>query len=248
MIDMYRDLLTEKPLITLMLFMSCIIIFLVLGVMVGNITALKILTRLGVPVMSGKVYRDYKVQKSINKDVIGFISIPDTCYNPIMLSKNGLYKNHNIKGIENNRGELYLAEGSNSFNLGTIAKKSDNTLKDLSVIMGTSASRRDSLRETKFTFLKKYINTDLKKNYPDISIIDNGKLRLFNLLFAIELGLEDRKGFKFSDRDSFISALRKNSFFDTGKKAERDVIILNGSTGLDTMLVFLVEKEGVTDV
>lgn len=245
---MYKDLLIENPLITGMMFISFIVIFLILGVLVGNVTALKILTRLGVPVMSGKVERDYRVQKSINKDVIGFINIPDTCYNPIMLCKNGLYKNHNIKGIENTRGELYLSDGSNSFSLNNIANKSDNGFKDLSVIMGTSSSRRDSLRETKFTFLKKYINTDLKKNYPDISIVDNGKLRFFNLLFAVELGLEDRKEFKFSDRDSFIATLRKNSFFDTGKKAERDVIILNGSTGLDTMLVFLVEKEGVTNV
>jgi hypothetical protein len=225
-----------------------IVIFLILGVLIGNVTAMKILSNMGISVFSGKPLRDYKVMKSVNADVIGWIQIPNTCYNPIMLSKDGFYTNHNSKGVESKRGEIFLTTGHNAYDLDHIAKPSNNGFKDLSVFKGTATSRLESMRESKFTYLKKYINSDLKKTNPDICIVDNGKLRLFNLLFAVELGLEDRKAFKFTDRASFLATMRKGAFLDTLAPTDNDIIILNGSTGIDTMLVFLVEKEGYVDV
>lgn len=214
----------------------------VLGLMTGNVTTMRLFNRLGIHVFSGKIAKDYRLVKSINKDTVGWIHIPDTSYSPIMKSNGGVYKSKDYLKRPSTKGELYVSDGRNSFDLSNIANKSDNTFTDLTIIMGSSAVRNMSIRECKFTLLKKYLNTDLKQRHPDIIVIDNGKQRIFNLLFAVELGLENRKKFKFTDRTSFLESMKEMAFVKTDKSYDKDVLILNGSTGLDTILVFLVEK------
>jgi hypothetical protein len=241
----FENALRLNPTLLISTLLIALVLFFVLGVLIGNVTAMKILVRLGIPVLSGKVVKDYRVHHSLNKDVLGWLQVPNVCYAPIMSRTDGFYKTHNALKKENSHGEIFLSDGKNSFDLRAIALQSKNSFPDLSIIVGSAEVRSTSTRSAQFTCLKKYVITDLKSLNPDIYILDNGRLRVFNLLFATEMGLETKQTIKFTDRVSFIKSMRELSYLDTGRSADDSVIILSGSTDIDTMLVFLVEKKEV---
>lgn len=236
----------ENVYVSILIGVMALTVALLFGVMIGNATTLRLLTNLGIPVLTGNVEKDFKLVKSFNQDSLGWLSVPNTCYSPIMVENEGVYKYKNYLHREDIRGELYLAEDFNSISLTSIAKENNNanTFSDLSIIKGSSAIKSVNLRQCRFTLLRNYVNSDLTKHHPDIIVYDKGRKRIFNLLFAVELGIENRKKFKFSDRGSFITSLRDLSFYDTGRDIDNDIIILHGVTSIDATLVFLVEKEG----
>lgn len=238
------ELMKENVMLGVLMIISFFVFFFIIGVMIGNVTTMRILHAFGIPAFSGKILKDYRVLKSINKDGIGWLHIPDTCYSPVMVCSDGFYKTHNFKKKESKYGELYITDSKNTFDLQKIANKSDNGIKDLTIINGSTSVLSRNIKRCKFTYLKKYTNSDLKNRFPDIYLVDNGKLRIFNLLFAVEIGLENRKVIKFTDRATFIKAMRGMAYVDTGRSADNDIIILSGSNGIDTLLMFLVEKEG----
>jgi hypothetical protein len=237
------EVLRLNPMLFVLIFAVSFVLFFVLGILFGNVTAMKLLTWLGLPILSGKIAKDFRVASSLNRDVVGWLKIPDTCYAPVMLYTEGFYKTHNFMKRENEHGELHLSGGRNSLDLRGIANKSDNLFSDLSLIIGSASVRSTSARNAQLTCVRKYILTDLKKHNPDIFIIDKGRLRVFTLLFATEMGLDNQKSLSFSSRESFIRGMRDISYFDTFKPSTNDILILSGSTDIDTMLVFLVEKE-----
>lgn len=242
--DSFTALWESNPLAVLIVIGCAILLSLLVGAMMGNVTTLKLLNKLGLQILSGKVLKDYRLIKSFNEDTIGWLHIPDTCYTPIMAHSKGKYKGVNYFNHTNKNGELYLSDTHGAMDLAQIAYPSDSMFGDLSIIKGSSSVRSDNIRKAKFTYLRKYINSDLKKYYPNVSLVDNGKERIFNLLFAVEMGLEDRKAFRVTDRSSFIEDMRKLAFYDSKREGKGNIIILNGSDRIDSTLVFLVEREG----
>lgn len=242
MVDELLEMGVENPFYCIGAVLVGLVIFFVLGVLMGNVTAMKVLVKWGIPVFSGKINRDYRMLHAVNKDGIGWLHIPSTCYSPVMTSKKGFYKKHNFMGGDSYRGELFVSESSTSSNLASIRNHSDNAVHDLSIIEGSVAVRTTSVRAAKFTFLKKYVNTDLRNTNPDIFLYDKDRIRVFHFLFAVEKELENRMALKLTDRTSFLNSMREMSYLDSGKPFENDVLILSGKTDIDTMLVFLVEK------
>jgi hypothetical protein len=235
----------NNPVLVIFMVILFFVVFFALGVAIGNVTAMRLLLKFGFPVLSGKIVKDYRLLRSVSKDGAGWLKVPDICYAPIMFDQDGLYKKSDYRKRESVKGELYLSDGKSSLDLRGIAHKSDKGIPDLSMIIGSSSIRGNNLRDSQFTNLKKYVNTDLKKHHPDILLIDYGKLRIFNLAFAVEVGLEQKQRVGFTDRASFIKSMQETAYIDTGRSCDNDVIILSGSTGIDTLLVFLVEKSEV---
>lgn len=246
MYEAVTRLVGENLLVVIIVLVLVFISSIAVGVLIGNTTAMKILIRFGIPVYSGKPHKDYKLLKTANNDGVGWLSVPDTVYAPIMCECNGKYRKLTFLNKESSSGELVLSEGQKSLNLKSIAKPStdpNNLFHDLAIIEGSSLIKTENIRYSQFTRLRKYINSELRNYYPDIVLIDNGKKRIFNLLFTVELGIENRKKIKFTDRESFILSMRKMAQFNSQRSADNNIIILSTSTVIDTLLVFLVEKE-----
>lgn len=224
-------------------FVIFLILFIVLGVVLGNTIVLRILMTFGAHVLSGRPVKDFRALRKRNKDCVGWISIPDTCYAPIMADLDGKYKKKDALGRDVTYGELMLADDKQAQNLKSIGKPSDNKIHDLAIIKGSSASRIATPRGAQFTWLRKYVNTDLKKYSPDVLIVEEGKERVFDVAFAVELGIEDNQRIVFTDRESFLRSMQNLAYVRTGRKLDNDVVILSANNPIDTMLVFLVERQ-----
>lgn len=231
--------------IILFLLIAVVLVGVILALLIirGNLYIMRFFVYLGFPLLSGNVSKDYRLLRSFNNDVVGWLKIPNTCYAPVMLSDGLFYKTHDYKKNTNSHGELHISNNLGSQDLRRIAYPSSGDIGDLTIIDGSASVRSTNIRESKLTLLNRYILSDLKHLYPDIHLLDKGRMRIFNLLFAVELKIENRQKFKFTDRESFISSLRESAFVDTGYEANNSIVILSGSTGLDTLLVFMVEKE-----
>lgn len=245
-LSMVTDMLTSPFYIGLLSILT-ILIFFILGVVTGNPVVLRVFSRLGFLVYSGKPKKDAQFVKSMNSDMIGFLKVPNTVYAPIFTFSEGKYRHHDFLGRKNPTGELVLDSSKLTKTLKPLSNSkdsSDTLFPDLSIIKGSVDSKARSLATSKFTSLIKYVNTDLKKFYPIISLYEGDKVRNFKLVFAVEIALEEQKPLQFTSREAFLESLRKLSFYDSREVVSSNVLILNGFTGIDSVLLILQEKEG----
>lgn len=245
-LSMVSDMLVSPFYIGLLGFLT-ILIFCALGVITGNPVVLGVFSKLGFLVYSGKPKRDARFVKSMNPDMIGFLKVPNTVYSPIFPSTEGKYKHHDFLGRKNPSGELVLDTSELAKALKPLScdrGTADSIFTDLSIIKGTVNNKSRSVSTSKFTSLIKYVNTDLKRHHPTISLYEDGEVRNFSLVFAVEIGLEDKKPLQFNTREAFLISLRKLSFYDSREVITSNVLILNGYTGIDSVLLVLQEKEG----
>lgn len=214
----------------------------IFGVLTGNTFVLRLVTMFGLPVYSGKIAKDFRVARSFNKkDVLGWLSIPGVCYAPVLADREGFYYTHTFKKKESNHGEVCISTRRSHHNIMSLGRESNHEFKDLTVLRGSVLVRTSSIRFSQFSSLKQYTNTDLRKRSPIVTLLDSGKVRNFEFLFAVDIGIEEKKRLMFTDRSSFIQSMRDIAYVDVGKPADQDVLILTGGTDIDTSYVFLKE-------
>lgn len=226
-----------------LLFVLVIILYLILGVIRGNSSVLSLFLKMGFLIYSGKPKRDYAFIKKKNEDVKGFLSIPNTVYAPVFPYSNGKYRYHDFMGRKNTLGELIIDESDLSQSLKPLSLTPSGVFGDLTIIKGSMSNRASSIANSKFSSLIRYVNTDLKKQHPIISLRNDNKVINYKLVFALEMSLENKKPLDFSTRDKFLASLRKIAFYDTREPIHTNVLILNGSTGIDSVLLILKEVE-----
>lgn len=227
----------------MLLFVLVVIFYLILGVVRGNSTTLGFFLKLGFLIYSGKPKRDYAFIKKKNGDANGFLIIPNTVYAPIFPYSNGKYRYHDFMGRKNSLGELVVDESDLSRNLKPLSLTPKDLFGDLTIIKGSMSNRVGSIANSKFSSLIRYVNTDLKKSYPIISLHKDSDVLNYKLVFAVEMSLENKKPLIFTSRDKFLGSLRKIAFYDTREPIHSNVLILNGSTGIDSVLLILMEVE-----
>lgn len=220
-----------------------VVAFLSLGAFTGNFFVFKLLHLLGFPLVSGKIRKDARLFLK-GADARGWLHVPDVCYAPIMADREGFYRTHDFRGKSSFSGELTLAEDKSAEALKSIALPSTSRFGDLAMIHGLATVKSSSMRYTQFKWLDRYVKTDLKQRYPVISLYDQGKVRNFSLLFAVEVGVEAKKQLRFTDRESFLNQMRSLAHTDTGRSTEGSILILNGVTEIDSSMAFFVEQEG----
>lgn len=247
MVIHWLDILKDNWYFLLFFFGSAIIFFILLGIIFGNTLILRVLMGMGLPVLSGKILRDYRATKRLNGETLGWISIPNVCYAPIMQGKDGFYKNHDFRRKESTYGELVLSYDKSHTALRSIANPNieGNCLPDLTVVVGSTIVKSRNLRTVQFTLLRRLINTHLRNKESSVTVIDKEKSRKFSLLFAVEMGIEQKRNIKYSDRKGFIESMRSFAIIDSKKPPEGNILILSGVTEIDNLLLFLIEsKEG----
>lgn len=222
--------------------LSCIIITFFLLVLIGNLTAMKILAKLGLAVFSNKVVPDSKLLRYMNKDGLCWISIPDICYSPVMAYSDGFYKNHNYLGKDNLYGELYVSGDLKANKLLELGMKDDNIVKDLSIIKGNYNGIGNNLRKANFSLLRKMSQKIRDKGV--LKICENGKTRYFYPIAMIDRGLNERHSFRFKDRTEFIKSFLEFSKVKVDNfRYDKPMIILECKTDVDIVMVLLVEME-----
>lgn len=235
------------------LVLGAFVVALALGVKSGNQVAMAILLRLGLPVVSVNVLKDLKAYRRYNPDVIGWLFIYNICYAPIMTYKSGYYLNHLLNGDRRSSGELCVLGKGHKLNLDDISLESGGDgIKDLTIIYGYcgNASRSPlSIREARFTYLKRYVDERMYHDYPVFIAKDDNVVYGYDFLFAVEWGIDNReKGkLRYTDRDSFLAEMRKKAYLDTGGDVGDEVVILAMNNGVDMLLVFL-NKRGVVNL
>lgn len=230
----------------LILFSIGFIVTLVVGVgfillvMSGNLKAMQFLAKNGVALFCGDIDTDYKLLSYVNSDGIGWLSIQNNCYCPIMGYTGGKYKDHNFLQKENNYGEVYLSEAQNSINLSKIAlpvKNADYKIKDLSILDGSRNGISTNMRQANFSNLR-----GLEGGTEEIEIMDNGCIRKFKVLGMVEQCIGDATSFKFTTREEFLSSLLENSFYNSRYSyKDNNVIILRSKSDIINLLVLLIE-------
>lgn len=239
MIRELNDFIVHHPISFPLLLIIFFFAALVVSALCGNITGMRILIRLRIPIFSGRLKKDFKALHSINKDVIGWLKVPGVCYAPVMQDNQGQYLKMNYLREESEDGELYLSENVSSKNLSSIAKETNNQFHDLSIIVGSAMVRHRRQRDSQFTYIPRYIRAERTK---DVVLFDGRKERFYELLFVVDMGLEHTKEIKFKSREEFLKSMRKIAVVDTGKDIKNNILILKASTNIDNTLVFLVEK------
>lgn len=220
-----------------------VILFPILGVRQGNAFVLKFFAKLGFIIYSGKLKKDAKYVKKVNSDMVGFLKVPHTAYAPIFYSSGGRYKNHDFLGRKSRGGELFLDDSDLAEALKPLSRDGAFTktlFPDLTIIKGSAKTTRTA----KFSSLITYVTTDLKRQFPIIQLYEGGKVREFKLVFAVEMGISDRKPLDFTSREAFLNTLRRYAFYDSREILTSSVLILNGFTEIDSILLVLQEKEG----
>ena len=220
----------------------CIGIGFFLCVLIGNLTAMKMLARMGVAVFSNKIETDSKLLDYINKDGISWLKIPDICYSPIMLYKEGFYKNHNYLKKDNLFGELYLSEDIKAIKLLDIGIDIEDRIKDLSIIKGNYRGIGTSLRKANFSLLRK-IKDKIRDNSV-VQLCENGKVRYFKPIAIIDKGLNENHSFKFKNRKEFIDCFLSYSKVTSDNiNRNKPMLILECKTDIDIVMVLLEEME-----
>jgi hypothetical protein len=216
-----------------------------LGVARGNVTAIRLCLRIGIPAHSTYAESDFKASSAVNSDVKAWLHIPGVCYSPVMLENNGYYRKHNVLKKESITGELHLYSNRGSYDFSHIANEvpESRSITDLAVIRGSSMIRKANPRLAQLSMIRRYTNSDLRKHHPSIKLVDNGVTVIYTFLFSVEVSLENQMKIAITDRSSFIQSMREISNVDSGLSAENNIIILSGNTGIDNTLIFLVEIE-----
>ena len=228
-------------LIVLIFIMAISIGFCILVIM-GNLTAMKLLAKNGLAVFSHDIVKDCKLLNYVNKEGACWLSIPEICYSPVMENCDGKYKKHNFLQKENKYGELYLSDSKRAVLLQGFSKPSDNKIKDLTIIRSNPHGNGTDLRHANFSLLRK-----IRHNIKDGSIItlcENGKKRYFKAVSMLEMGIDDNYTFKYTNRDEFLKSLLFLSKTSVIKDVPKeDVIILECRTDIDIVVVMLVETK-----
>lgn len=214
-----------------------------MGIATGNTLVLGFFAKRGFLIFSGKPKKDMAFIRRLNNDMVGFINIPSAVYAPIFVNEGGKYKHHDFLGRKNPAGELSIDDSQLAKRLDPLANAGVGVFKDLTIVRGAINTKSKSLATSKFTTLIKYVNTDLKKHHPIISLYEGGEERKFTLVYAVEMTLEEKKEIDFSSRKSFLDSFRRLSFYDSREVITSNVLILNGFTGIDSVLLVLQEKE-----
>lgn len=210
------------------------------AVVTGNIKAMKFLAKNGVAVFSGNIHKDYELLRYVNKEGIGWLKIPNICYAPVMSYMGGKYKNHNFLQKENNNGEIYLSESSNSNVLSKIAlDNQDNYIfKDLCIIDGSRHGVSNNMRHANFSNILGLCGlTDV------IEVCDNGNIRKFKVLGVVEQDVGSMSKVSFSNREEFLNSMLSKNLYRMNYNYNRNIIILRSKSDIVNLLAFLIEVE-----
>lgn len=229
--------------ITLIVIFSLIIGFFIL-VLMGNLSAMKLLAKNGLAVFSHNIIKDSKLLNYVNREGACWLSVPDICYSPVMYNCDGKYKNHNFLQKENRFGELYLSDSRKVEKLKEISLSCKFVVKDLMTIKGVALGNGTDLRHANFSYLRK-ISQSIKENVDlDIQLCENGVIRHFKPVSMIDMGLSDKHIFKYDTRDNFLQSLLDFSKIKIITRAPKEnVVFLECQTDIDIVLVMLIEKE-----
>lgn len=228
--------------LSIIILLVCIVITFFLLVLIGNLTAMKILAKLGIAVFSNRIITDSKLLNYMNKDGVCWIRIPDICYSPIMTYSNGFYKNHNYIKKENMFGELFISGDVKANKLLELGMQDDNFIKDLSIIKGNYNGLGNNMRKANFSLLRKM--GEKIKDKGILSVCENGRVRYFYPVAMIDRGLNEKHSFRFKDRTEFIKSFLEFSKIKVDNfRYEKPMIILECKTDVDIVMVLLVETE-----
>ena len=242
------QMLFSNPLLIILLIMFFIVLvavaFIIL-VLMGNLTAMKILAENGVAVFCRDIIKDYKLLTHVNKEGIGWLHIPDVCYTPIMKYSGGKYKENNFLQKPNMYGEIYVTEGESASMLKNIALESDNDISDLTIIRGSAKGSATDLRHANFSILRKC--SGLLKEQKVIELCDKGRIRKFDIIAVLDMTLGEKHEFQYTSRDKFLNSLLDRAKIKTISEISNNnhVVLLQCKTEIDTLMIVLLErKEG----
>lgn len=240
------DMLLQNPIFILLFIVFCIallVIAFIILVLIGNLTAMKLLAKNGVAIFCRNILKDYKLLNYVNKEGVGWLYIPEVCYTPIMKYSNGKYKNHNFLQKPNLYGEIYVTEGESACELKKIAMESDNDIGDLTIIRGEAKGSTTDLRHANFSILRKC--NDLLREKKIVELCDKGNIRKFDIVAVIDISLGDKHKFQYSSREKFINSLLDIAKEKTMSEISNDnqVVLLQCKTEIDTFIVMLLEKK-----
>ena len=213
-------------------------------VVIGNLTAMKFLAKNGVAVFSHNIEKDCKLLNYVNKEGAGWLKISEVCYSPVMENCDGKYKNHNFLQKPNKFGEIYLSDSKKAMKLQEFSKDKDSNIKfkDLTIIKGKPQGNGTDLRHTNFSLLRK-IKYHIQ-NSQDIQICEEGVVRNFKPVAMMEMGIDENKPIKFTNREEFLSSFLDISDIKMIKKVPQEtVILLECRTDIDIVMVLLVENK-----
>ncbi len=100
-----------------LIFILAICIGFCILVVIGNLSAMKLLAKNGLAVFSHDIVKDCKLLNYVNKEGACWLSIPEICYSPVMENCDGKYKKHNFLQKPNKYGELYLSDSARATKL-----------------------------------------------------------------------------------------------------------------------------------
>ena len=226
----------------LLMVLLSVVLFLIFGYLLGNALVLGLFSILGFRVFSGKPRKDLSFIRKTNLAVRGIVVIPNVLYVPIFEGDVFDYKYKDYRGNIGGNGEVVV----DNTNLGKTLRQlsgmeSKDLFGDLCMLRGRINTTTYKGVVSNFTSLIRYSKTELRKLSSVIYLHDDTKVRKFELVFATELFVEDMSKLSASNRTDFISVIRKNAFYDTTKDTDSNIIILNGYTEIDSLL--LVFKE-----
>ena len=225
-------------------FVLCLITTFGILVIIGNLSAMKLLAKRGVAVFCHDIMKDWKLLHYMNKeDSVCWLRVPDVCYSPVLKYHSGKYKNHNFLSKENRYGELYLAEDKRTQKLSEFAKQTGNRLCDLAIIKGSPFGNGTDLRHANFSLLRKIKHNVMSISKDYVEICDGDSVRNFKPIALLDIGIDEKHSFKYNSREDFVKSL-----IDFAKvKADSynindNIIFLECSTDIDTVMVILEER------
>ncbi len=225
------------------IFISLIALGFSILVVIGNLSAMKLLAKNGVAVFCKDIVKDYKLLDYVNKEGIGWLFVPEVCYAPVMKYVNGKYNNHNFLQKSNMYGEIYVTEGDSAKLLQSISIESDNDIKDLTIIRGSAKGNSSELRHSNFLNLSRC--SGLLNERKVVQLCDKGVVRNFDIVAVLDMTLGERHEFKYSSRKEFLDSLLHIAKVKSINEISNDnqVILLQCKTEIDTIMVVLLEKE-----
>lgn len=229
------------------IFLICLLII-AIGIMIlvimGNLSMMKLLAKCGVAVFSNNIEKDSKLLHFVNKESVCWLKIPEICYSPVMRYCEGKYKNHNFLQKSNRYGELYLAENLKNDKLAMFRNDSDFIVKDLMTIKGSPIGNGTDLRHMNFSQLRKITEGIRENNEIEVEICENGNVRKFKAVGLIEKDKGNKHSFKYDSRESFLQSLIDMMKIKTiSRPPKKDVVFLECATDIDIVIVMLVLKE-----
>lgn len=210
----------------------------------GNLTCMKILAKNGLAVFCGDSKKDYKLLKFVNSEGVAWLSVPHVCYAPVMLNKNGFYRNHNFLKKENSHGELYLSKSNTAKAMKQFSRKTNKEgLRDLTVITGSPYSAGNSLRHSNFSNLERYAQEAIGGKAEDIEIYDSSGRRRFKIAMVVDITKGARQtAFKMNSRETILEGLKDTSIWNNGADlSDKEVILLRYYTNITNMTLIFYE-------